>query len=50
MPRIPALNSAFDALCPPGQLQHYWKASFVKELTDEAIAAHAAARAGSARS
>jgi FAD/FMN-containing dehydrogenase len=36
----PALNSAFDALYPPGQLQHYWKASFVKELTDEAIAAH----------
>ena len=25
----PALNSAFDALVPPG-LQHYWKASFVK--------------------
>jgi FAD/FMN-containing dehydrogenase len=36
----PALNSAFDALYPPGQLQHYWKANFVKELTDEAIAAH----------
>jgi FAD/FMN-containing dehydrogenase len=36
----PALNSAFDPLLPPG-LQHYWKASFVKELTDEAIAAHA---------
>ena len=36
----PALNSAFDALYPPGQLQHYWKASFVKELTDDAIAAH----------
>ncbi len=36
----PALNSAFDALVPPG-LQHYWKASFVKELTDEGIAAHA---------
>ena len=35
----PALNSAFDALVPPG-LQHYWKASFVKELTDDAIAAH----------
>ena len=35
----PALNSAFDALVPPG-LQHYWKASFVTELTDEAIAAH----------
>ena len=25
--------------CPPG-LQHYWKASFVTELTDGAIAAH----------
>ncbi|HZP91064.1 MAG TPA: FAD-binding oxidoreductase, partial [Actinomycetota bacterium] len=36
----PALNGAFDALVPPG-LQHYWKAAFVKELTDEAIAAHA---------
>ena len=36
----PALNSAFDALYPPGDLQHYWKANFVTELTDEAIAAH----------
>src|SRR5256712_2490155 len=35
----PALNSAFDALYPPG-LQHYWKANFVKELTDDAVAAH----------
>ena len=35
----PALNSAFDGLYPP-DLQHYWKANFVKELTDEAIAAH----------
>jgi len=35
----PALNSAFDALVPPG-LQHYWKANFVNELTDEAIDAH----------
>jgi UDP-N-acetylenolpyruvoylglucosamine reductase len=35
----PALNGAFDGLVPPG-LQHYWKASFVKELTDDAIAAH----------
>ena len=33
-----ALNSAFDALVPPG-LQHYWKAAFVRELTDDAIAA-----------
>ncbi len=35
----PALNSAFDGLVPPG-LQHYWKANFVTELTDEAISAH----------
>jgi len=35
----PALNSAFDGLYPSG-LQHYWKAAFVKELTDDAIAAH----------
>jgi len=35
----PALNSAFDALVPPG-LQHYWKANFVNELTDGIIAAH----------
>jgi FAD/FMN-containing dehydrogenase len=35
----PALNSAFDELVPAG-LQHYWKANFVKELTDEAIDAH----------
>jgi FAD/FMN-containing dehydrogenase len=35
----PALNSAFDDLYPVG-LRHYWKASFAKELTDEAIDAH----------
>ena len=35
----PALQSMFDALLPPG-LQHYWKADFVKELTDEAIEVH----------
>jgi FAD/FMN-containing dehydrogenase len=35
----PALNSAFDGLVPPG-LQHYWKANFVKELSDELIEAH----------
>jgi FAD/FMN-containing dehydrogenase len=35
----PALNSAFDALVPPG-LQHYWKANFNATLTDEAIEAH----------
>jgi FAD/FMN-containing dehydrogenase len=35
----PALNSAFDALVPAG-LQHYWKANFVRDLTDDAIKAH----------
>jgi FAD/FMN-containing dehydrogenase len=35
-----ALNGAFDALYPPGALQHYWKANFVTELTDDAIKAH----------
>jgi FAD/FMN-containing dehydrogenase len=35
----PALNGAFDGLVPAG-LQHYWKANFVRELTDDAIAAH----------
>ena len=29
----------FDALYPPG-LQWYWKADFVRELSDEAIAEH----------
>jgi hypothetical protein len=33
------LNAAFDGLVPAG-LQHYWKASFVKELTDDMIKAH----------
>ena len=35
----PALQSMFDALYPPG-LQWYWKADFVNELPDEAIARH----------
>lgn len=35
----PALQSMFDALYPPG-LQWYWKADFVRELSDEAIALH----------
>ncbi|HEU5424311.1 MAG TPA: FAD-binding oxidoreductase [Nitrolancea sp.] len=35
----PALQGAFDALYPPG-LQHYWKADFVRALSDEAIARH----------
>ncbi len=33
----PALQSMFDGLYPPG-LQWYWKADFVRELSDEAIA------------
>ncbi len=35
----PALQSMFDALYPPG-LQWYWKADFVNELSDEAIAVY----------
>ena len=35
----PALNSMFDALFPHG-LYHYWKADFVRELSDQAIAIH----------
>ncbi len=34
---FPALQTVFDALIPSG-LQWYWKADFVRELTDEAIA------------
>ena len=34
---FPAFNSMFDGLYPPG-LQWYWKADFVNELSDEAIA------------
>jgi FAD/FMN-containing dehydrogenase len=34
----PAINSAFDALLPPG-LQQYWKANFLKELSDGHIEA-----------
>jgi FAD/FMN-containing dehydrogenase len=37
---LPMINGAFDALLPSG-LQWYWKAEFIDELTDEAIAAHA---------
>ena len=36
---FPALQSMFDPLLPPG-MQHYWKADFVHELTDAAIAEH----------
>jgi FAD/FMN-containing dehydrogenase len=35
----PVLQSMFDPLYPPG-LQMYWKADFVNELSDEAIALH----------
>jgi len=35
----PVWNSMFDALYPPGQ-NWYWKADFVKDLSDEAIALH----------
>ena len=36
---LPALQSFFDPLYPPG-LQWYWKADFIKELSDAAIAAN----------
>ncbi|SNC75963.1 FAD/FMN-containing dehydrogenase [Hymenobacter gelipurpurascens] len=36
---IPAMQSMFDGLYPPG-LQWYWKADFVNELSDEAITQH----------
>jgi FAD/FMN-containing dehydrogenase len=36
----PAINSAFDALYPYGELQNYWKANFIKDLTPAGIAAH----------
>ena len=36
----PALQSMFDPIYPPG-LQWYWRADFVNELSDEAIAQHA---------
>jgi FAD/FMN-containing dehydrogenase len=35
----PALQSMFDALYPPGH-QWYWRADFVNELSDAAIALH----------
>ena len=35
----PALQSMFDALYPPG-LQWYWRADFVNEINDDAIAQH----------
>jgi FAD/FMN-containing dehydrogenase len=36
----PAWQSAFDALYPAGD-QWYWRADFVKEIPDEAVAIHA---------
>lgn len=36
---LPALQSVFDALYPPG-LQWYWRADFVRELSDGAISRH----------
>jgi FAD/FMN-containing dehydrogenase len=36
---FPMLQGMFDGLYPPG-LQWYWKADFVKELPDDAIALH----------
>ena len=36
---LPALQSAFDGLYPPGD-QWYWRADFVNELSDEAIVRH----------
>ncbi|MBZ5497896.1 MAG: FAD-binding oxidoreductase [Acidobacteriia bacterium] len=36
---FPRLQRMFDALVPPG-LQHYWKADFVHELSEEIIDAH----------
>jgi FAD/FMN-containing dehydrogenase len=36
---LPVLNSAFDAFYPPG-LQWYWKADFVREISDAAIEEH----------
>jgi FAD/FMN-containing dehydrogenase len=35
----PAMQSAFDALYPPG-FQWYWKGDFVRTLPDEAVALH----------
>ena len=37
---FPVVQSLFDALYPPG-LQWYWRADFVNEITDQAIALHA---------
>jgi FAD/FMN-containing dehydrogenase len=36
---FPALNSAFDALYPPGH-QWYWRADFIDEISDAAVDEH----------
>jgi hypothetical protein len=36
---VPVLNSMFDALYPPG-LQWYWRADYVNEISDDAVAEH----------
>jgi FAD/FMN-containing dehydrogenase len=36
---FPAIQTAFDALYPPGD-QWYWRGDFINELSDEAIALH----------
>jgi FAD/FMN-containing dehydrogenase len=38
---VPALQSAFDAVYPPGD-QWYWRAEFVEQIPDEAIEQHVA--------
>ncbi len=38
---VPVWNTAFDALFPPGE-QWYWRGDFVADLSDAAIAEHAA--------
>jgi FAD/FMN-containing dehydrogenase len=38
---LPALQSAFDPVFPPGE-QWYWRAAFVEEIPDEAIEQHVA--------
>ena len=37
----PVINTLFDELLPKG-IRHYWKANFVKTLSDEAIVGHLA--------
>jgi FAD/FMN-containing dehydrogenase len=37
---VPVLNGLFDPLYPPG-LAHYWRADFIDEFSDEAIAKYA---------